>query len=430
MSVESSADRATARPFLSIAQIDARVCDEGTTVCDFGQPLPARCDLVVWDLADTVQQVARDVEGAAAARVLPPTASNRLAHRTREAQHAIDAALQRGALVVVLVSEQPGFVLHTLEEPVALSLLEVLPGAPAVLAPLSEEATDLVDAGAPFAAFFDATRHGFHPAWSLQGGAGMPVAHMGPACVARFDRSHPGGVLWLPALKPGAGAQGRRALIDALSRLTVSLRHEDAPVLLAHDSQVPAPQALQDSRQAQADIENEWQRLQERREAAAARGRQLELAWSLCAGEPTWALSNFAQACAAQGWQQERITVGKGAVVLSRPGMAVTLIAIGGCADLAQDAQQAVAHAERVHAQAEDELAVMAAPCVLVYLADNHLPLSDRPGVPAALQAACDRRQHTLLTSDALYRTWAQGSLATLVATLTRHPSQPTRTTP
>ena len=426
MTVERGDGAVTARPFLSIAQIDAVACDESATACAFGQALPARCDLVLWDLGSTAQQVARDVEGAALARVLPPTASNRLAHRTREARAAIAAALQRGALVVVLVSDQPSFVLHTLEEPVPLSLLEVLPGEPVVPAALAphDRRTGIVDAGAPFAAFFAETRQLFAPAWSLPGGVGMPVAHVGHACVARFDQRHPGGVLLLPALRADAGAQGQRTLVDALSRLVVSLRNEHAPVLLAHG--LAAPQVLQDSWQDQAQIESESQRLQERREAAAARTRQQELGWSLCAGEPSWALSNFAQACASAGWQEERITVGKGAVVLSRPGLAVTLIAIGVCAD---NALEVLADAERLHAQVEDELAVMSAPCLLVYLADNHLPPTDRPGIPAALQAACDQRQRTILTSDALYRAWAQGALATLVATATQHPFPRTRTT-
>lgn len=418
---------APARPFLSIAQIDAVVREADASVCAFGESLPARCDLLLWNLADTAQPLALDVEGAAAARVLPPTASNRLAHRTREARRAIDVALRQGAWVVVLLSAQPDFVLHTLEEPVPLSLLEVLPGEPVLAEPLSPvDGAAFVDSGAPFSAFFAETRHLFAPAWCLPCGAGMPVAHVGARSVARFDPRHPGGALLLPALKSDAGAQGQRALVDALARLVVALRNEHAPVLLAHEHRVPPPTALQECRQDQTQIKHEWLRLQERREAAAARTRQVELAWSVCAGEPGWALPNFAQACASAGWQQERLTAGHGAVVLSRPGQTVALIALD---TATHDAHEAVAQAERLHTQVEGELAAMAAPCVLVYLADNHLPLADRPGVPAALQAACDRRQHTVLTSEALYQAWAQGALATLVATATRPSSPRSRTT-
>lgn len=415
-------EAATARHFLSIARIDAAACEGGVAACAFGQDLPARCDLLVWDLGDTVRYWGRDVEGDGTARVLPPTASNRLAHRAREARRAIASALQGGALVVVLVSERPDFLLHTLEEPVPLSLLEALPGEPVALERLPLEAR-ITDVGAPFAGFFGDTRALFRPTCALAGGAGMPVAHMGPACVARFDRRHPGGVLLLPALLPEGGAVAQRALIEALARLVVSLRHEHAPALLAPALAVPP--ALQECRSEQQQIETEWLRLQERRDAAAARRRQLELGWSLCAGEPSLALADFAWACAGAGWQQERVTVSRRAVVLSRANLAVTLIAVGD----GRDAASAVAEARQLHAQVEDELAVMAAPAVLVYLADNHLPPAQRPGPPADLQAACERLRLPLFTSEALYRAWAKGSLDTVVAGASRHPSQRTTTT-
>lgn len=417
-------DLPSARPFLSIARIDVAASEEGVAVRAFGQDLPARCDLLLWDLGDTVRYWARAVEGDGSARVLPPITSNRLAHHTREARRAIETALQRGALVVVLASEPPDFRLHTLEELVPLSLLEALPGDPVVLGSLSSDA-GITDFGEPFAAFFDDTRSLFRPTCFLQSGAGMPIAHVGPACVARFDRRHPGGVLLLPALRPDAGAAEQGALLEALARLVVSLRHEHAPALLADTLAVP--QALQDCRSEQRQIEMELLRLQERRDAAAARRRQLELGWSVCAGEPTQALADFASACAGAGWQQERVTVSRRAVVLSRANLAVTLIAVTAGAD--GDAATRVAEARQLHAQVEDELAVMAAPCLLVYLVDNHLPTDARPGPSATLQAACERLRLPLFTSDALYRAWAKGALDTLVATATLHPSPRTTTT-
>ncbi|QHE88646.1 hypothetical protein [Hydrogenophaga sp. BPS33] len=418
-----SGEPAAVLPFLSIARVDALAIEQGVASCAFGRDLPVRCDLLVWDLGDTVRHWDRDVEGDRSARVLPPTASNRLAHRTREARRAIGAALQQGALVVVLVSEAPDFLLHTLEEPVPLSLLEALPGDPVALEGLAQE-TRITDFGAPFAAFFDDTRALLRPTFALDGGAGMPIAHVGQACVARFDRRHPGGVLLLPALRPDAGAVEQRVLMEALARLVVSLRHEHASPLLADT--ICLPPVLRDCRLEQQQIETELLRLQERRDAAAARRRQLEWGWSLCAGEPTWALADFARACAGGGWQQERVTVSRRAVVLSRANQAVSLIAI--TAGTEADAQTVAMEAARLRHQVEDERAGMAAPCLLVYLADNHLPLDQRPGPPAALCAACERLQLPLFTSEALYRAWANGSLDALVASAIRHPSQRTTT--
>jgi len=378
-----------------------------------GQALPADGgDLVVWDVAGSDRHWAARTEGPPAERLLPPVASAELTLATRTAREQFEQAVRRGGLLVVLLSGDTRFRLHTLQEPVPIDLLDALPTGAIRLEALGEWQGDLMPGGQPFDEFFDDVGPLLEPAWTAADDGCLVVAReRGGAgrCLARYHAHGDGGILLLPALRPHAWDSAQRAALHrALGGLAIRLRREDAPALLPPWDAGQLPAELRASVDDERALREEVASLQRRLDAAAARRRQVEHAWGVCAGEPSLALRNLAQIVEPMGWQLIRITVSGCAAVFEKDEALLCCIAL----DRSRGEARAPADwALALHAQVNDELAVREAPALVIDVTENPWPAAERHGTPAAVLDACRRHGLRTVASQGVFDAWRAGAL-------------------
>lgn len=382
------------------ASLDFPLAASGLRTLAWGRTASlAGAPLVIWD----AQPLADRVGGT----TLDPAASDRILAQARYWRTELAHALAEGAVVAVLLPAQLPTGVHTLQEVVALDVLEALPAPRPRLTAISPHAV-CATAGEPFRSFFESAGALLAARAAVQDTGGRPICVVaaGNAIAGTYEYRHPGHLVLLPGVRPDLPPAQRAVLLAALRALAARLRrtawHGDDAAGWAAAWRLPEEDALAEHAAALTAQRREVTSALER---TRARIESIALARRLVTGGPEIAGHAAAHVLHALGSPAHADAGDDGALVCEHAGTLLVLLPIGTSRD--GDAREVVA---RVLALARRHGDARAG---LLYC-ENDRPPGERAGPPPALLREAATAGVAVITAEMLLAAYRERNATVL----------------